>query len=211
MWADPARKERLEMIFEDRYGCVRQRHFDGSFLEFPGLSPEVSLYPYQKDAVARIIFSPNTLLAHDVGAGKTYVMIAAGQELRRMGLSKKNMYVVPNNIVQQWRSIFLRMYPEARLLCVEPGSFMPKKRQEILKQIRDRKFDGIIIAYSCFEQIPLSKKYRIKELRREKKDITALVRQKSKATARLKKKKEAIEKELAELLDAGNSAAPGRT
>src|SRR5699024_9024282 len=118
----------------------RQRHFDGSFLEFPGLSPEVSLYPYQKDAVARIIFSPNTLLAHDVGAGKTYVMIAAGQELRRMGLSKKNMYVVTNNIVQQWRSIFLRMYPEARLLCVEPGSFMPKKRQEILKQIRDRKF-----------------------------------------------------------------------
>ena len=207
VWADPARKERLEMIFEDRYGCVRQRHFDGSFLEFPGLSPEVSLYPYQKDAVARIIFSPNTLLAHDVGAGKTYVMIAAGQELRRMGLSKKNMYVVPNNIVQQWRSIFLRMYPEARLLCVEPGSFMPKKRQEILKQIRDRKFDGIIIAYSCFEQIPLSKKYRIKELRREKKDITALVRQKSKATARLKKKKEAIEKELAELLAAGDPAA----
>lgn len=207
VWADPARKERLEKIFEDRYGCVRQRHFDGSFLEFPGLSPEVSLYPYQKDAVARIIFSPNTLLAHDVGSGKTYVMIAAGQELRRMGLSKKNMYVVPNNIVQQWRSIFLRMYPEARLLCVEPGSFVPKKRQEILKQIRDRKFDGIIIAYSCFEQIPLSKKYRIKELRREKKDITALVRQKSKATARLKKKKEAIEKELAELLDAGDPAA----
>lgn len=207
VWADPARKERLEMIFEDRYGCVRQRHFDGSFLEFPGLSPEVDLYPYQKDAVARIIFSPNTLLAHDVGAGKTYVMIAAGQELRRMGLSKKNMYVVPNNIVQQWRSIFLRMYPEARLLCVEPGSFVPKKRQEILRQIRDRKFDGIIIAYSCFEQIPLSKKYRIKELRREKKDITALVRQKSKATARLKKKKEAIEKELAELLAAGDPAA----
>lgn len=207
VWADPARKERLEMIFEDRYGCVRQRHFDGSFLEFPGLSPEVDLYPYQKDAVARIIFSPNTLLAHDVGAGKTYVMIAAGQELRRMGLSKKNMYVVPNNIVQQWRSIFLRMYPEARLLCVEPGSFVPKKRQEILRQIRDRKFDGIIIAYSCFEQIPLSKKYRIKELRREKKEITALVRQKSKATARLKKKKEAIEKELAELLAAGDPAA----
>ena len=207
VWADPARKERLEKIFEDRYGCVRQRHFDGSFLEFPGLSPEVSLYPYQKDAVARIIFSPNTLLAHDVGSGKTYVMIAAGQELRRMGLSKKNMYVVPNNIVQQWRSIFLRMYPEARLLCVEPGSFVPKKRQEILKQIRDRKFDGIIIAYSCFEQIPLSKKYRIKELRREKKEIAALVRQKSKATARLKKKKEAIEKELAELLDAGDPAA----
>ena len=207
VWADPARKERLEKIFEDRYGCVRQRHFDGSFLEFPGLSPEVALYPYQKDAVARIIFSPNTLLAHDVGAGKTYVMIAAGQELRRMGLSKKNMYVVPNNIVQQWRSIFLRMYPEARLLCVEPGSFVPKKRQEVLRQIRDGKFDGIIIAYSCFEQIPLSKKYRIKELRREKKDITALVRQKSKATARLKKKKEAIEKELAELLAAGDPAA----
>ena len=79
------------MIFEDRYGCVRQRHFDGSFLEFPGLSPEVDLYPYQKDAVARIIFSPNTLLAHDVGAGKTYVMIAAGQELRRMGLSKEHV------------------------------------------------------------------------------------------------------------------------
>lgn len=102
VWRNAVRKERLEIIFENQYSCVRKRNFDGSFLTFPNLSPAVNLYPYQKNAVARILFSPNTLLAHDVGAGKTYVMIAAGMELQRMGLSKKNLYVVPNNIIQIW-------------------------------------------------------------------------------------------------------------
>ena len=98
IWTDESRKERLEEIFENRFSCVRRRLFNGSFLTFPNMSPDIELLPYQKDAVARIIFTPNTLLAHDVGAGKTYVLIASGQELKRMGLSTKNLYVVPNNI-----------------------------------------------------------------------------------------------------------------
>lgn len=168
VWKDTRRKLRLTDIFEKKYSFTRRRVFDGSFLEFPNMSDAISLYPYQKDAIARIIFSPNTLLAHDVGAGKTYVMIAAGQELRRMGLSKKNMYVVPNNIVGQWSDIFQTMYPDANLLIVEPKTFKPNNRDAVLKRMRDEDFDGIIIAYSCFEQIPLSKNYHIESLREEK-------------------------------------------
>lgn len=199
VWEDEARKERLETIFENNFSCVRRRIFDGSFLDFPTMSDSVKLYPYQKNAVARIIFTPNTLLAHDVGAGKTYVMIAAGQEMKRMGLSTKNMYVVPNNIVGQWKNIFSSMYPNAKLLCVDPKSFAPNKREVVLERIRDEDFDGIIIAYSCFEQIPLSKDYYMEELKEKKKLVSELAAQKGKATSKLKKKKEALEKALSEM------------
>ena len=137
VWEDDARKERLERIFENNFSCIRRRIFDGSFLRFPDMSAQINLYPYQKDAVARIIFTPNTLLAHDVGAGKTYVMIAAAMEMRRMGLSEKNMFVVPNNIVGQWKNIFHEMYPSADILCVDPKSFAPSKRESVLERIRD--------------------------------------------------------------------------
>ena len=199
VWEDDARRKRLEIIFENNFSCVRRRIFDGSFLDFPGMSPAVQLYPYQKDAVARIIFTPNTLLAHDVGAGKTYVMVAAGQEMRRMGLSKKNLYVVPNNIVGQWHNIFTMMYPNAKLLCVDPKAFTPQKREAVLKQIRDLDYDGIIMAYSCFEQIPLSKDYYLEELKAKKEQVTNIVNQKGKATSKLKKKQEAINKALSEI------------
>lgn len=199
IWQDQERKERLEMIFENNFSCVRRRIFDGSFLTFPTMSPAISLYPYQKNAVARILFTDNTLLAHDVGAGKTYVMIAAGQELRRMGLSTKNMYVVPNNIVGQWQNIFYQMYPNAKLLTIEPKNFTPNKREIQLERIRDEDFDGIIIAYSCFEQIPLSKEYYQKEMEEQKEEIANALNNQSKVTSKLKKKNEALQKALAEL------------
>lgn len=199
VWRDNERKARLEKIFEEKYGCVRKRSFDGSFLEFPTMSKNIELYPYQKDAIARIIFSGNTLLAHDVGAGKTFVMIGAGQELRRMGLSKKNMYVVPNNIVGQWKDIFMSMYPDANILCVEPKSFRPNKREEILESIRDNDYDGIIIAYSCFEQIPLSKEYYMEQLRNKMELVNETLSKANKATSRLKKKKDNLSKALGEL------------
>ena len=189
VWTDKARKERLETIFENNFSCIKRRIFDGSFLDFPTMSKDIELYPYQKNAVARIIFTPNTLLAHDVGAGKTYVMIAAGQELRRMGLSNKNMYVVPNNLVGQWKNIFLSMYPSANLLCVEPKTFTKAKREEVLKRMRDEEFDGIIIAYSCFEMIPLSKEFYMQELREKSAQINKVIIRKSKVTSKLKKKK----------------------
>ena len=199
VWTNEQRKERLERIFEDKYSCVRRRIFDGSFLQFPGLSPEVQLRPYQKNAVARILFTPNTLLAHDVGSGKTYVMIAAGQELRRMRLSKKNLYVVPNNIIGQWKGIFLTMYPNARLLCVEPKTFTPQKREGVLQKIRDEDFDGILMAYSCFEQIPLSKACCEEELRQKKEQIIDILAQRKQTTSRLRRKQEAIERALSKL------------
>lgn len=200
IWNDPGRKERLEIIFENNFSCVRRRIFDGSFLDFPTMSPDVKLYPYQKDAVARIIFSPNTLLAHDVGAGKTYVMIAAGQELRRMRLSDKNMYVVPNNITGQWKNIFLSMYPNAQIYCVDPKSFTPDKRKKVLEDIRDNDYDGIIIAYSCFEQIPLSRDFYIKELTEKREQIEKLIAQKSKVTERLRKQAEKLKAEAYNLI-----------
>lgn len=199
VWEDERRKERLEVIFENNFSCVRRRIFDGSFLRFPDMSPAINLYPYQKDAVARILFTPNTLLAHDVGAGKTYVMIAAAMEMRRMGLSEKNMFVVPNNIVGQWKNIFYAMYPSANILCVEPKSFAPSKRESVLERIRDEDFDGIIIAYSCFEQIPLSKEYYQNQLIDEQELIAEIAGKKNKATSRLKKKQEAVSKALSEL------------
>lgn len=199
IWDDERRKERLETIFENNFSCIRRRIFDGSFLRFPNMSPAISLYPYQKDAVARILFTPNTLLAHDVGSGKTYVMIAAAMEMRRMGLSEKNMFVVPNNIVGQWKNIFYAMYPSANILCVEPKSFAPSKRESVLERIRDEDFDGIIIAYSCFERIPLSKEYYQNQLIDEQELIAEIAGKKNKATSRLKKKQEAVSKALSEL------------
>ena len=196
VWTDPKRKSELEDIYSMKYGSNRRRIFDGSFLTFPGLSPTVTLPDYQKNAVARIIFTPNTLLAHDVGAGKTYVMIAAGQELKRMGLSKKNMYVVPNNITGQWKNIFKEMYPSAKVLCIEPKAFTPDKRSNVLKDIRDNDYDGIIIAYSCFEQIALSKKFYIQETEDEYNRIQQALKNKNKKTYRLEKRAEELRKSL---------------
>ena len=200
VWLDPKRRERLEAIYEENFSCVKRRVFDGSFLTFPTMSPNVQLYPYQKDAVARMIFAPNTLLAHDVGSGKTYEMIAAGQELRRMGLSKKNMYVVPNNIVGQWRSIFMEMYPDAHLLCVTPNTFTPKKREYVLERIRDEEFDGIIIAYSCFERIPLSKHFYVSKLHDRIKQIQEIMKAKSKVSSTLQKKSDKLNDDLNDLM-----------
>ena len=206
VWKDEQRKEKLERIFENRFGCVRKRCFDGSFLNFPTMSADIELFPYQKNAVARILFSPNTLLAHDVGSGKTYIMIAAGMELKRMGLSNKNLYVVPNNIVGQWKSIFKTMYPSAKLFCIEPKHFTPAKRLATLEKLRDEDFDGVIMAYSCFERISLSNDSYVESLRSELESITELISNSQKSTQKLKKKAEKLKKELAtfELLTNAN-------
>jgi len=201
VWSDEDRKTRLRQIFEEQYCCIRGRRFNGSFLTFPDLASDIELLPYQKNAVARIIFSPNTLLAHNVGAGKTYVMIAAGMELKRMGLSKKNMYVVPNNIVGQWKDIFMTMYPNARLLCVDPKAFTPTKRKAVLEDMRDNDYDGIIIAYSCFEQIPISKQYYIDTMREKKVKLAAAAADKAKSTAKVRHKEEALDKKIKEMLE----------
>ena len=159
VWEDEKRAERLREVYTERYGCIRKTHFDGSFLTFPTMNPEITLFPYQKDAVARMLFASNTLLAHDVGSGKTFAMIAAGMEMRRMGLSKKNLYVVPNNLVRQWEGLFKRLYPTADVTVVDARGFTPTKKEDTLAELRDGDSDAIIMAYSCFDRIPLSKEY----------------------------------------------------
>ncbi len=199
VWKDKDRKKLLTDMFDRKFCCVLRRNFDGSFLRFPDMSSDVQLYPYQKDAVARMIFTPNTLLAHDVGSGKTYEMIAAGQEMRRMGLSQKNMYVVPNNITGQWKRIFEEMYPQARLLCIEPGSFLPSKRQTVLQEVRDGDFDGIVIAYSCFEQIPLSHQYYEDDILSQLQAVEEALEKNENAASALNRKKNHLQKQLESL------------
>lgn len=157
IWSDPIRKEKLVDIYYKRFCCIRRRRFDGSYLTFPGMFKDIELYPYQLAAVEKMLFTKNVLLAHDVGSGKTYEMIAAAMKLRSWDRSGKNMFLVPNNIVGQWAEIFRKMYPDAKILTVEPKSFTPNLRQSVLKDIRDNDYDGIIIAYSSFDLItPLS-------------------------------------------------------
>lgn len=161
VWSEENRTRRLQGAYNRRYGNIRKRTFDGSFFEFPEMNPEIQLRPHQKNSVARIIFSDNTLLAHDVGAGKTFTMIAAGMELKRLGKSDKNMYVIPNNIMPQWRKMFLKMYPQAKLLIVDRRNFNANRRADTLNKIVNEDFDAILIAYSCFDMLSLSKKYYI--------------------------------------------------
>lgn len=156
LWKDPRRGERIEMIFENSFSSRKSRVFDGSFLTFPEMSEDISLYDFQKEAVAKILFTPATLLAHEVGSGKTFIMAAAGMKLRQLGLSKRNMFIVPNSLVGQWESIFKRLYPKARIITVDPPSFTRDKKQQTLRAIKDTDFDAVIIAYSCFDRIPLS-------------------------------------------------------
>ena len=200
VWQDERRKERLITIFEEKFACYRRRRYDGSFLAFPGLDPNAQLYPYQKDAVARILFSQNTLLAHDVGSGKTYIMIAAGMELKRMGLSAKNLYVVPNNIVGQWKRIFLTMYPNAKLKVIEPKDFTPNKREKALLDIKHNDYDGIIMAYSCFDVIPLSESYYRDKLENEKRVFEECGNNFTQNTSGVQKEKNRISEELSKLI-----------
>ena len=204
VWKDKKRASRIQRAYQKRYGNIKKRVFDGSFLEFTDMNPEIQLRKHQKDSVARIIFSPNTLLAHDVGAGKTYTMIAAGMELRRLGKSKKNMYVIPNNIMPQWVEMFKKMYPNANLLVINNRNFCLKKRSETLKRIIDEDFDAILITYSCFDMLSLSKKYYEEFY---EKQLVMLDKAKANfySKAKIEKKQESVEKALEKLEKATTS------
>ena len=199
IWQDEERSKTIRQIYDYMYGCNVARRFNGSFLEFPGMSEEAELYPYQKNAVARILFTPNTLLAHDVGAGKTYIMIAAAVEMRRMGMAKKCMFVVPNNLTEQWQSIFGKLYPDAEVLCIEPKDMKPERRSCTLRKVIHNDYDGIIIAYSCFDSIALSRSAHIDELKEECEKMRRIVTTRRTVTGRFKRKLEKLEKELSEM------------
>lgn len=156
LWRDPRRGERMEMIYENNFSSIKSRSYDGSFLTFPGMNEKYNLYDFQKEAVAKILFTKNTLLAHEVGSGKTFIMAAAGMKMRQLGISKRNMYIVPNSLVGQWESIFKDLYPGSKVICIDPPSFTKEKKQQTLKAVAETDFDAVIIAYSCFDRIALS-------------------------------------------------------
>ena len=175
VWEDEDRKWQIEEEYNKMFAIYTEEKYDGSKLLFPEMNSDIKLFEYQKDAVQRIISTPNTLLAFDVGAGKTYIMIAASMKMREMGISQKNMFVVPNNIVGQWEKIFTTLYPHAKVLTVEPKTFKPTMREKVLTQIKNGDYDGIIIAYSCFEQIPLSIEYLTSNMQKKVNEISNVI------------------------------------
>ncbi len=164
IWQSEDRIWEVEEAYNNSFGEFEKRKYDGSTLEFPELADGIELFDYQKNAIKKIITEKNTLLALDVGAGKTYIMIAAAMKMRQEGLSRKNLFVVPNNIVGQWEKMFTTLYPKAKILTVDSKTFKPLLREKVLSQIRDGDYDGIIMAYSCFEMIPLSCDYINKQM-----------------------------------------------
>ena len=173
VWQDEDRRWEIEEAYNRIFQDCRAKEYSGRELKFPEMSPDVTLFHYQKDAVMRVISEKNTLLAFDVGAGKTYIMIAAAMKMRQEGRSRKNLFVVPNHIVGQWELIFKQMYPTAKVLPVDPAAFRPQLRQKVLGQIQRGDYDGIIMAYSCFEMIPLSKEYLMEQLERKLRELDA--------------------------------------
>lgn len=173
VWQDEDRRWEIEEAYNKIFQDCRAKEYSGRELKFPEMSPDITLFDYQKDAVMRVISEKNTLLAFDVGAGKTYIMIAAAMKMRQEGRSRKNLFVVPNHIVGQWELIFKQMYPAAKVLSVDPAAFRPQLRQKVLGQIQRGDYDGIIMAYSCFEMIPLSKEYLMEQMARKLRELDA--------------------------------------
>ena len=172
IFKDMSRRETLCKIYNERFNSIRPREYDGSHIQFVGMNPEIKLMEHQKNAVAHILYGNNTLLAHCVGAGKTFQMIAAGMESKRLGLAQKNLYVVPNHLLEQWGSDFLRLYPGANILVATKKDFEPANRKRFCSRIATGDYDAVIIAHSQFEKIPLSRERQIALLKDQIADIT---------------------------------------
>ena len=156
IWKDPERREDLVREYNERFNSTRPREYDGSHISFAGMNPEINLRPHQRNAIAHILYGGNTLLAHEVGAGKTFEMAAAAMESKRLGLCSKSMFVVPNHLTEQWASEFLRLYPSAKLLVTTKKDFEKKKRKKFCARIATGDYDAVIIGHSQFEKIPIS-------------------------------------------------------
>ena len=172
IFKDMRRREALCKIYNERFNSVRPREYDGSHIQFVGMNPEIKLMEHQKNAVAHILYGNNTLLAHCVGAGKTFQMIAAGMESKRLGLAQKSLYVVPNHLLEQWGSDFLRLYPGANILVATKKDFEPANRKRFCSRIATGDYDAVIIGHSQFEKIPLSRERQIALLEDQIADIT---------------------------------------
>lgn len=171
IWKDPERRNRLVRYYNDTFNSVRPREYDGSHITFGGISPEITLRPHQVNAIAHILYGGNTLLAHKVGAGKTFEMVAAAQESKRLGLCQKSMFVVPNHLVGQWASEYLRLYPSANILVTTKQDFEKGNRKKFCGRIATGDYDAVIIGHSQFEKIPMSIERQREQLEKQLDDI----------------------------------------
>ena len=171
IWKDPERRNRLVRSYNDTFNSVRPREYDGSHITFGGISPEITLRPHQVNAIAHILYGGNTLLAHKVGAGKTFEMVAAAQESKRLGLCQKSMFVVPNHLVCQWASEYLRLYPSANILVARKQDFETANRKKFCGRIATGDYDAVIIGHSQFEKMPMSLERQYNMLQEQLDDI----------------------------------------
>ena len=172
IWKDPERRERLTKFYNERFNSIRPREYDGSHISFDGMNPEITLRKHQVNAIARILYGGNTLLAHEVGAGKTFEMVAAAMESKRLGLCNKSLFVVPNHIVEQFGQEFLQLYPSANVLVTTKKDFETANRKKFCSRIATGDYDAIIISHSQFEKIPMSVERQVAIIQKQIEDIT---------------------------------------
>lgn len=172
VWSDPERRERLCKLYNERFNSIRPREYDGSHIVFSGMNPEITLREHQRNAVAHILYGGNTLLAHAVGAGKTFEMVAAAQESKRLGLCNKSLFVVPNHLTEQWASEYLQLYPSANILVATKKDFETKNRKRFCGRIATGDYDAVIIGHSQFEKIPMSIERQRASLEQQENEIT---------------------------------------
>ena len=177
IWSDPNRRERLTTLYNEKFNSIRPREYDGSHLNFVGINPEITLRSHQVNAIAHILYGGNTLLAHVVGAGKTFEMVAAAQESKRLGLCQKSLFVVPNHLTEQWAAEYLQLYPAANILVATKKDFETKNRKRFCSRIATGDYDAIIIGHSQFEKIPMSQERQKFILEQQKQEILDGIRE----------------------------------
>lgn len=208
IWKDENRRNRLVKLYNENFNCMKEREYDGSHLTFDGMNPNIELRPHQKDAVARIIYGGNTLLAHAVGAGKTYECIAGAMELKRLGIVSKPMFVVPNHLLGQWANEILKLYPTANVLVATQKDFEKTKRKKLMGRIATGEWDAVLIAHSSFGLIPMSKEYEQKHLENQIEEVSSAIERIKEESGdglsvkKLEQIKTSIETKLRVLLDA---------
>ncbi len=209
IWRDPDRRAELVQRYNDLFNSNRPREYDGSHITFSGMNPEIHLREHQLNAVAHILYGGNTLLAHEVGAGKTFEMVAAAMESKRLGLCHKPMFVVPNHLTEQWASEFLRLYPSANILAATKKDFEPKNRKKFCARIATGDYDAIIIGHSQFERIPVSMERQERLLREQIEEVTEGIEELKSSRAErftiksMERTKKGLETKLKKLLESG--------
>ena len=206
IWRDPERRQTLVQQYNEEMNSTRPREYDGSHITFAGMNPEITLREHQRNAIAHVLYGGNTLLAHEVGAGKTFEMVASAMESKRLGLCNKSMFVVPNHLTEQWASEFLRLYPSANILVTTKKDFETHNRKKFCARIATGDYDAVIIGHSQFEKIPISAERQARQIQEQIDDITEGIRELKYSTddrfsvKQLEKTKKSLEARLEKLL-----------